>query len=230
MFVMPPPLDQRVSSPTWQEVSSVPRTASLSASTPQNNLAGRPFLSWSGFLGEALSLVAPAKRIGTRSSSSTRFELSIIRPFELLDYLAGGCLCSGAIPARFPGILCAAWKSFNRWQLWSQGSAGGTSVASGYLPSNAWAWKYETQVSVAKFGGDPSRVTIFGSGSGAVSVHAHILSPQGDGLFQVRRNLLQRWRRDFFFQGAISQSGNMLTLYEMMFNNLVGIHSWNPWD
>jgi len=61
------------------------------------------------------------------------------------------------------------------------------------------------QVSVSKFGGDPSRVTIFGSGSGAVSVHAHILSPQGDGLFQ----------------GAISQSGNMLTLYEMMFNNLV---------
>ena len=131
MFVMPPPLDQRVSSPTWQEVSSVPRTASHSPSTPQNNLAGRPFLSWCGFLGEALSSVAPAKRIGTRSSSSTRFELSIIRPFELLDYLAGGCLCSGAIPARFPGIFCAAWKSFNRWQLWSQGPAGGTSVAAG---------------------------------------------------------------------------------------------------
>ena len=77
-------------------------------------------------------------------------------------------------------------------------------------------------MSVAKFGGDPSRVTIFGSGSGAVSVHAHILSPQGDGLFQVRRNLPTRWRFDFF-QGAISQSGNMLTLYEMMFNNLVRI-------
>ena len=45
----------------------------------------------------------------------------------------------------------------------------------------------EMQVSVSKFGGDPSRVTIFGSGSGAVSVHAHILSPQGDGLFQVMR-------------------------------------------
>ena len=46
-----------------------------------------------------------------------------------------------------------------------------------------------SQVSISKFGGDPTRVTIFGSGSGAVSVHAHILSPQGEGLFQVMISL-----------------------------------------
>ena len=80
-----------------------------------------------------------------------------------------------------------------------------------------------TQVSISKFGGDPSRVTIFGSGSGAVSVHAHILSPQGEGLFQVMMRLWLEIIQSQIIpnQGAISQSGNMLTLYEMMFNNLV---------
>ena len=77
------------------------------------------------------------------------------------------------------------------------------------------------QVSVAEFGGDPGRVTIFGSGSGAVSVHAHLLSPQGEGLYQVC--LGSRWCDASMFQAAISQSGNLLTLYEMMFNNLVGL-------
>ncbi|XP_037520132.1 cocaine esterase [Rhipicephalus sanguineus] len=36
---------------------------------------------------------------------------------------------------------------------------------------------------VAQFGGDPSQVTLFGQGSGAVSVFLHILSPLSQGLF-----------------------------------------------
>jgi carboxylesterase type B len=48
------------------------------------------------------------------------------------------------------------------------------------------------QGSLAGFGGDPGRVTIFGSGSGAVSVHAHLLSPLGDGLFQAGRRVQGR--------------------------------------
>ncbi|XP_042148436.1 cocaine esterase [Ixodes scapularis] len=37
---------------------------------------------------------------------------------------------------------------------------------------------------VGHFGGDPGRVTLFGQGSGAVSVFLHILSPLSQGLFQ----------------------------------------------
>jgi para-nitrobenzyl esterase len=40
------------------------------------------------------------------------------------------------------------------------------------------------QRNIGKFGGDPSNVTIFGQSAGAVSVHAHMVSPQSAGLFQ----------------------------------------------
>ena len=34
-------------------------------------------------------------------------------------------------------------------------------------------------------GGDPDRVTVIGQGSGAVSVHLHLLSPASEGLFSA---------------------------------------------
>jgi para-nitrobenzyl esterase len=40
------------------------------------------------------------------------------------------------------------------------------------------------QRNIDKFGGDPGNVTIFGESAGAVSVHAHMASPQSAGLFQ----------------------------------------------
>jgi para-nitrobenzyl esterase len=40
------------------------------------------------------------------------------------------------------------------------------------------------QRNIKKFGGDANNVTIFGQSAGAVSVHAHMVSPQSAGLFQ----------------------------------------------
>ena len=51
------------------------------------------------------------------------------------------------------------------------------------------------------FGGDPAKVTLFGESAGAVSVHAHVLSPR-------IRNI---------FQGAILQSGTALMRYVPIF-------------
>merc|ERR1712038_1895546 len=56
------------------------------------------------------------------------------------------------------------------------------------------------QRNIAAFGGDPSKVTLFGESAGGISVHQHVLSPTSNGLFRA----------------GILQSGTALMFYERL--------------
>ncbi|XP_050024723.2 acetylcholinesterase-like [Dermacentor andersoni] len=58
------------------------------------------------------------------------------------------------------------------------------------------------QENIREFGGDPSRVTIFGESAGGMSVHAHMLSPMSRGLFQRVYMMSGTLHTLDFFDGA----------------------------
>eukprot|EP00095_Tigriopus_kingsejongensis_P002295 maker-scaffold400_size182785-snap-gene-0.23 protein:Tk02295 transcript:maker-scaffold400_size182785-snap-gene-0.23-mRNA-1 annotation:"liver carboxylesterase" len=72
------------------------------------------------------------------------------------------------------------------------------------LKDQVEAFKW-VQHHIIAFGGDPTKITIFGQDSGATSVQIHMLSPQGHGLYQ----------------GAIVQSGNLLYLTHQLRRGVV---------
>ena len=69
------------------------------------------------------------------------------------------------------------------------GPLGFLSMGNEEVPGNAGlrdqslALKWVNQ-NIAKFGGNPDMVTIFGESAGALSVSLHLLSPLSEGLFQ----------------------------------------------
>merc|ERR1719391_981791 len=79
------------------------------------------------------------------------------------------------------------------------GVLGFTSLENDNMQGNQGLWDQRMALmwvreNIAKFGGNPDLVTLFGQSAGSMSVSAHVLSPRSEGLFHT----------------AILQSGTML--------------------
>ena len=87
------------------------------------------------------------------------------------------------------------------------GPLGFLSMGTEEVPGNAGlrdqslALKWVNQ-NIAKFGGNPDMVTLFGESAGALSVSLHLLSPLSKGLFQ--RKAMIKYYFALFFKVSIS--------------------------
>ena len=65
-------------------------------------------------------------------------------------------------------------------------------TASGANSTGNWGFQDQraamewVKESIANFGGDPNKVTIFGESAGAGSTSVHLLAPKSNGLFDLR--------------------------------------------
>eukprot|EP00092_Neocalanus_flemingeri_P021127 GFUD01022894.1.p1 GENE.GFUD01022894.1~~GFUD01022894.1.p1 ORF type:complete len:581 (+),score=136.25 GFUD01022894.1:59-1801(+) len=87
------------------------------------------------------------------------------------------------------------------------GILGFLSLENEAIPGNQGLWDQRMALlwvkrNIKKFGGDPSRVTIFGESAGSMSVNFHLVSPQSKGLFHQ----------------AIMQSGTAISPYTSLSN------------
>nr|AFY08502.1 esterase 4 [Panonychus citri] len=124
--------------------------------------------------------------------TESTFNSSATRKRPVLFWIHGGALTMGSGNEFYPGLPMVPFEDVilvtHNYRLNAFGfmyfGAGEPRI-----PSNiglrdqlmAMQWVREN---IAKFGGDPNQVTIFGESAGSMSVSAHILSPLTKGLFK----------------------------------------------
>lgn len=108
----------------------------------------------------------------------------------LVWFHGGGFAFGGANYANYTGAVIAALTDVVVVSMnYRLGVLGFMSANTPEAPGNvglldqllALKW---VQRNIHSFGGDPDRVTLFGESAGAISVHAHIMSPMSEGLFK----------------------------------------------
>ncbi|XP_066943773.1 juvenile hormone esterase-like [Macrobrachium rosenbergii] len=121
----------------------------------------------------------------------------------VMVFIHGGAFFAGSVSWYTPHVLMNEEVVFVMIQ-YRLGILGFLSTEDDVIPGNfglkdqvlALKW---IQENIHNFGGDKTRVTIFGESAGGASVHFHVLSPYSEGLFS----------------GAIMQSGTLLNPWAM---------------
>ncbi|CAL4206516.1 unnamed protein product, partial [Meganyctiphanes norvegica] len=113
---------------------------------------------------------------------------------DVMVYIHGGYYSNGFIGSDGYGDLLVAKDVIVVMLQYRLGLLGFLSTGDKKIPGNfglrdqnlALQW---VKSNIEHFGGDPSKITLFGQSAGAVSVHMHILSPYSKDLFS--RAILQ---------------------------------------
>eukprot|EP00090_Calanus_glacialis_P034725 TRINITY_DN5863_c0_g1_i2.p1 TRINITY_DN5863_c0_g1~~TRINITY_DN5863_c0_g1_i2.p1 ORF type:complete len:1103 (-),score=277.16 TRINITY_DN5863_c0_g1_i2:72-3380(-) len=168
----------------------------------------KPAIPWSGILNSSLAGVSCLQSAGSSVSGQencliVNVWLPRVNESQLLPvmvWIHGGFFTLGSgnedfqSPVRFMdyGVIVVTLN-------YRLGPLGFFSLGDQWQPGNLGLWDQNlalkwVQQNIPMFGGDNTKVTLFGQSAGAMSVHAHILSSQARGLFT----------------GAIMQSGSLL--------------------
>ena len=124
-------------------------------------------------------------------------------PLPVMVFLHGGGFVSGTGDSSFAGPSFFMDQEVVLVSVnYRLGIFGFLSLETEEAPGNLGLWDQRmaliwVQRNIRQFGGDPSRVTIFGNSAGAMSVNFHLVSPHSKGLFSR----------------AIMQSGTVLSPY-----------------
>ncbi|KAK4020400.1 hypothetical protein OUZ56_002382 [Daphnia magna] len=111
-----------------------------------------------------------------------------VKTYPVIVFLEGEMFIQGN-PGKYPAEDLAAEGLVVVSVHYRLGIFGFLSLESPETPGNMGLWDQHmalkwVQKNIGKFGGDPSRVTLMGHGSGAASVSMHMVSPTSKGLFE----------------------------------------------
>ncbi|XP_076454035.1 carboxylesterase 1C-like isoform X2 [Babylonia areolata] len=115
-------------------------------------------------------------------------------PYAVMIFIHGGGFAVGDAHSYRPSKLVVDGRVIVVAIQYRLGPYGFFTTGDGLVPGNAGLWDQNLAIrwvkdNIQAFGGDPSRITIFGESAGSMSVGLHMLSPQSKGLFQ--RGIMQ---------------------------------------
>ncbi|XP_076436458.1 fatty acyl-CoA hydrolase precursor, medium chain-like [Babylonia areolata] len=115
-------------------------------------------------------------------------------PYAVMIYIHGGAFSMGDAYSQRPSKLVVDGRVIVVNIQYRLGPFGFFTTGDDLVPGNAGLWDQNLAIrwvrdNIQAFGGDPSRITLFGESAGSISVAFQMLSPQSKGLFQ--RGIMQ---------------------------------------
>ncbi len=208
-YAAPPVGDLRWRPPAAaQPWTGVRDGAEFSASCPQpvtvDKKTGKPVISEDCLY---LNVWTPAKNSGEKLPVMVFFHggaFGITAPTGSLDYYNGSTIAKEGVIVVTANYRLGAFGFLAHPELAAE-SERNTSGNYGIMDQQA-ALRW-VQRNIAAFGGDPSRVTIFGQSAGGTSTLIHLVSPESKGLFrQAITESGPFWQHGFAIDNAVTKA------------------------